>query len=250
MILVDKAESQKKEISLMRDLLIVLPFTYLVDVILFWVAVIIFNFWFRDSHDTPLRDYLLQTLGACAIGFVSRGVQSRPIHLLWQSVSESRLVVHLIVATLAGFIATYPYQEIIEITGSPSASDNFYIGRMIAMLAICGVMFITYCVSVIISQSRAGIQDSRNISEVTNGGRRKKNNVPPFKNAWYIHLAIIASLVVLIDIIVHQNARLTLEMFGLVGGVLSVFVVSNLCWSKRLKGSNYYEQPKEASKES
>jgi hypothetical protein len=236
---------------LMKDLLIVLPFAYLVDVILFWVAVIIFNVWFRSSHDKPILEYLLQTIGACAIGLVTRGVSGRPLHFFWQNVSESRLVVHLIVATLAGFVATYPYHEILEMTGSPSSADNFYIGRIITMVAVCGVLFVTYCVSVIISQSRAGLQDEKNISEVKNRGRRgKKGKAFVFENAWYIHLAVIASLVILIDLIVQQNARLTLEMFGLFGGVLLIFVAFNLCWSRRLKGPAYYEPLKDDSKES
>jgi len=234
----------------MKDLLIVLPFAYLVDVILFWVAVIVFNLWFRKSDDRPLLEYLLQTAGACVVGLVARGFSGRPLHLFWQSVSESRLVVHLIVATLAGFVATHPYHQILEMTGSPSSSDNFYIGRIISMVAVCGVLFIAYCVSVIISQSRTDTRDERNVLEVRNSGRRRRDDAPAFKNGWYIHLAVIASVVILVDLIVQQNARLTLEMFGLFGGVLLVFVAFNLCWSRRLKGPAYYESIKDASKES
>lgn len=222
----------------MRDLLIVLPFAYLVDVVLVWAAVIVFNTWFRDT-DKPLVSYILEVVGACVLAALARLLQgARPANWLWQSVAESRLIAHLIVSTLAGFLATYPYHEVVEQTGSPSSSDNFYIGRIISLVSICVVLVFTYCVTTIVSQSRATLQDDEDVRAFTtaNGTRQA------FQNRWYLHLAVLSALIVLVDLVVHQHRDLTLEMLALLAAVLVLFVLFNLCWSRRLKGAAYYSR--------
>ena len=228
----------------MRDLLIVLPFAYLVDVVLVWAAVIVFNTWFRDT-DKPLASYILEVVGACLLAGLIRLLQGvRRANWIWQSVAESRLVAHLIVSTLAGFIATYPYHEVVELTGSPSSSDNFYVGRIIALVSICVVLVSTYCVTTIVSQSRAALQDDEDIRAFTARAGSQRN---AFQNRWYLHLAVVSALIVLIDLVAHQHRDLTFEMLALLAGVLMLFVLFNLCWSRRLKGNAYYNRPAERS---
>lgn len=234
----------------MRDFLIVLPFAYLTDVVALWAAAILFNAWYR-SHDTPITDYLFQTLGACAVAFVVRALQQRSASFFRQSLARGRLLVNLIVATFAGFLATFAYNEVIELTGSPSPSKLFYVGRPLSMIAICFVLVATYCITKIIAQSAETIEvvaqgalakaaRERHAIRHAAGEEPHEHHHQPKNDRIYLELAAIQSLVCVIDLVVHQNGWLTLWMFGILAAVLLVFVAFNVCWSRKLRSKEYY----------
>jgi len=226
----------------MRDFLIVLPFAYLVDTVLLWAAAVLFNAWYRH-HDTPITDYLFQTLGACLLAFVIRALQQRNASLFFQSITRGRLLGNCIVATFAGFLCTFAYNEVVELTGSPV--DLFYVGRPISMVAICIVLVAAYSITRIVSQSTEtveivvpgpmarAVRDSHSLRHGTEGDDHKNDRI-------YLELAAIQSAVCVIDMVAHQSGLLSLFMFGILGAVLVVFILSNIGFSFRLKTREYY----------
>lgn len=224
----------------MRDFLIVFPFAYLVDVWPIWAAALIFNLWYRQGHDHPLLHYLFQTLGAILLALFLRSYKSRrPV--FWQSIAKGRLLANLVIATAAGFLATFAHSEVIELTGSPSPDQIFYVGRLLSMVAVCFVLVVAYCVAQIIYQSEDTLKnlapgplgDASRQRHASNGPTHHRSD-----DALYLELAVIQTASCMIDLINRQAARFTWIMFGLLAGVLVLFSSCNLCWSRAVRVGN------------
>jgi hypothetical protein len=228
------------ETEAMRDFLIVLPFAFLVDVWPIWAAVIVFNYWYRSSHDRPIVDYLLQTLGAVLVALVWRFFESRK-PVLWQGIAKGRILSNLLVAVGAGFLATFAHGEVIELTGSPSPDQLFYVGRFISMVALCFVLVMAYCVSQIIYQSADTV---RNLAPGPAGDASRSRHALPMgslhhslDDGLYLSLAAVQSLVCIIDLMAHQAAHFTWVMIGLLAGVFALFASCNICWSRSVRST-------------
>ena len=233
----------------MRDFLIVFPFVYLIDVWPIWAAAVLFNLWFHSDHDHPLRDYLFQTLGAVALGALIRLFKGRRI-VLWQSIARGRLLTNSLIAVAAGFLATFAHGEVIELSGSPSPDQLFYLGRLITTIAVCIVLVLAYCVSQIIYQSA---DTTRNLAPGPLGDESRRRHEDYHgshhhaDDALYLELAVLQALVSILDLFAHQAAHFTWIMLGMFAAALAVFSTCNIAWSKTVTSQPRTVDPRKDS---
>jgi hypothetical protein len=222
----------------MRDFIIVFPFAFLIDVWPVWVAVALFNYWYRLGHSHQIVDYLAQTIGAIAGALLWRFFESRK-PVLWQSIAKGRLLSNLLVAVASGFLASFAHGEVIELTGSPSPDDLFYVGRFITMVALCFVLVMAYCIAQIIYQSE---DTTKNLAPGPAGDESRRRHASGthhhLDDSLYLTLAAIQAVVCMIDLIAHQAAHFTWIMIGLLAGVITLFASCNICWSRSIKNQD------------
>ena len=211
-----------------RAFLSLLPFCYLVDQFEVWVAASLFNAWYNAPSSIPI--FVGETLAAVLVALLFRSIQSRPVaSLLFRGGSnDSSLVLRVSVAIASGFFVTLGYEDVIDQTGSALMSEKFYVGRFRSVFLIAAVTALLYCVDWV-SMSIASLCLTPIACSPTGEVRKRHSHTSATLDGLvYSYLVLTEVATVLVDIFIHQSAKLTLILLGLCGGCAALTVVSDV----------------------
>ena len=190
----------------MREFVSMLCFAYLVDSALLWLAAGFFSAWyfgtFAEASAGGWGVFISKVTAAVLLALVVRALQGRPVATLvrWMSgaVSDTFSIAQLFVAIVAGFLSVIGYTDSLDITGSPSASEQLYVGRVRSLLLVAITMGVAHMA----------------LSVVRKGSLISQINFAPWA---YVVLAALACSAILIDLAIVQSFALTWPLLVALG---------------------------------
>lgn len=195
----------------MRDFVILLSFAYLVDNVFAWIAAAGFSAWYLSvvsSGDATLwGGFIARSLAACLAAFLFRAIQGRSVNtistLLDVSLGDPFSLVQIFVAVMASVVGTLGYDDVIELTGSPSPADLFYVGRVRSITIGSVVLILAYAALMMLKK----------------GMIVRTSDTNDFRPDWYITLCVVSGGAIVVDLIIVQAFTHTWPFLVLLGAM-------------------------------
>jgi hypothetical protein len=220
----------------MRTFLALFPSIYLVDNIPFWILYGLFFRWYDDSSSWD--SFLTESVVALVLASFMRLLQKRPAILFgpWiaRRLDDTETLRNIATSIVLLFPGLLGYRDVIELTGSPSESDQMPLGRIRSMVLISMMLVGIYAFE---KQWSGLLGPESNLHLRDESGKTSPAGISYLRNNklqshWLLYLNAILGVAILIDICLVQTVRLTYPLVFLLGGFLVIFMACNICWSK------------------
>lgn len=238
----------------MRTFLALFPSIYLVDNIPFWVLYGLFFRWYDDNSSWD--SFLTESIVALVLAAFMRLLQKRPAILFgpWivKRLNDTETLRNIAISIVLLFPGLLGYRDVIELTGSPSPSQQMALGRIRSMIVISMILVGIYAFEqqwsgLLGPESHLHLKDKSG-KVIPAGLSYLRNN--KLQSHWLLYLNGVLAIAILIDIFLVQPIRLTYPLLGMLGGFLAVFIVFNVCWNKSLAQTEHSVNVVDSSKES
>lgn len=222
----------------MRDFLALFPSFYLVDNVLYWA---VFGVLFRWYHtNTFLSHFLISGGVSLLLAFFIRLLQGRPVFLIngWtrKTSDDTETIQNIIIALLLLFPGLVGYYDVIELTGAPSDSERFAVGRVRSMVVIAATLVGIYACMIKWGDVLKQTASFHTRYTAASGSRTAEENSSEvlgkgLKPSWLIHLIVIMSIAILVDIFIKHPIKLDWPLAVLLTGYVVCFSLFNTIWN-------------------